>query len=278
MFFGEVFYNFMEGFFAVPGAKWTSAVHKMDARVKVTVVFGFVALTSALNSPLALAAAATFLLLLAVFSRMPACYLLKKLVWIIPFGGIMIVIFPFITPGAPVFELKAGFIALTASDEGVKRAGTLFIRVFSAVLALSILTATTGFRALMDAFRQLRVPPVLVALIEFTVRYMFVLADELQRMRTARAARCFDGGGSLVNRHVIKTIGQLVGVLFVRSWERGERVYSAMLARGYSGQVEAAAGRALCFKDVWAGVLILAFVAGLYLIELGGRIWQISLK
>jgi len=267
----------MEQIFTVPVGR-TSIIHKLDPRVKVVAIFSFVAFTSTMSSLTVLAAAALFVLALAGLSRVPAIYLLKRLVWVVPFGGILVLIFPFITPGAPLFELKAGFVSLAATAEGVNRAGTFFLRVFTAVSALAVLTATTGFRELMNAFRELRAPHVLVALVEFTVRYVFVLADEAQRMRAARRARGFDGGGSLFNRHAVKTIGQLIGVLFIRSWERGERVYNAMLARGYSGQVDRVSGRIPGVRDICAGAVIPIFALSLRFIESGGQIWLILLK
>lgn len=268
----------MENIFFEPAVRQNSIIHKMDSRIKVVAIFSFVALTSTMNYLPFLAAAMAFILILAGVSRLPAAYLAKRLVWIIPFGGILVLIFPFITAGVPVFQIKAGFISLAASDEGIRRACMLFFRVMTAVTALSILTATTGFRELMTAFKELRIPGIMVSLMEFTVRYIFVLLDEVQRMRTARKARGFEGGGSLLNRHAVKTIGQLIGVLFVRSWERGERVYNAMLARGFSGQLGEASGEVPCARDICVGAGILVFILSLRLAEFGGQIWQISLK
>lgn len=256
----------------------SSIIHTLDVRVKVVAICSFVALTSTIKSIPLLGAAVLFLLFLAGIARIPIMDFFKRLIWIIPFGGILVVLFPFITPGSPVFEIKTGLFTLTASGEGINCAVVLFFRVLTAVSALSLLTVTTGFSGLLAAFKQLRVPSLLVSLIEFTFRYMFVLTDELQRMRNARRARCFEGGGSLLNRHVFKTTGQMVGVLFVRSWERGERVYNAMLARGYAGQYRPVTGRSLHIVDLCLGAGILVFALCLRLIEIGGYVWQISLK
>jgi len=255
-----------------------SIIHKLDARVKVVAICSFVALTSTMNTVPLLATAVLFLLFLVGIARVAAWSFCKRLLWMIPFGGMLVVLFPFITPGVPVFEFKTGLFTLTASGEGITRASVLFFRVLAAVSALTLLTATTRFRGLMAAFKELRAPCLLVSLIEFTFRYVFVLTDELQRMRTARRARCFKGGGSLLNRHVFKTTGQLVGVLFIRSWERGERVYNAMLARGYSGEEVPVAGRSLCKRDLCMGAGILIFALSLRLLEIGGQVWQMSLK
>lgn len=238
-------------------------IYKLDARVKVVAIFIFVCLTSTLTAPVLLFAAALFILGLTLFSRLPALFLARRLLWIIPFGGVLVLIFPFIIPGTPVFSLKAGSFALVASEEGVRRAAMLFLRVMTAVTALTALTATTRFRKLMDAFRNLRVPAVMVQLIEFTFRYMYVLSDELQRMRTARRARGFDGGKSLFDRHAFLTIGSIVGTLFVRSLDRAERVYNAMLARGYGWETAEFPAFKPPTRDLCWGAAIVAFALAL---------------
>ena len=75
-------------------------------------------------------------------------------------------------------------------------------------------------------------PWVMVMLLSFMYRYIFLLTDEVMRMKQARDSRNF-GGKRLWQ---IRTIGNMIGTLFIRSYERGERVYVAMLARGFDGQ------------------------------------------
>ena len=79
--------------------------------------------------------------------------------------------------------------------------------------------------------RKLGLPPVLVDTLGFMERYRFVLADELDRMATARRARSF-GRRSTMS---LSLAGGLIGLLFLRAFERAERVHSAMIARGWRG-------------------------------------------
>jgi len=263
-------------FFPVRGP--APLLYRLDPRVKLVAVCTFVALSSTMTALSLLAGAALFVTGLALFSRLPARLLARRLLWIIPFGGILVLIYPFVTPGIPVLTMQLGPLSLIASDEGTERAAMLFLRVLTAVAALSVLTASTRFRELMDALRGLRVPTVLVQLIEFTVRYIYVLQDEVRRMRTARKARCFEEGKSLFDRRAISTTGQLIGVLFMRSLDRGERVYSAMLARGYGGEIAAGRKLSLPVRDLCWGAGIMAFALALRIIEFGGAVWQVSLK
>jgi cobalt/nickel transport system permease protein len=76
-------------------------------------------------------------------------------------------------------------------------------------------------------------PQVMILILSFMYRYIFVLADEVMRVQRARDSRNL--GGSRI--HHLRTFGHMVGTLFIRSYERGERIYAAMLARGFNGQI-----------------------------------------
>jgi cobalt/nickel transport system permease protein len=102
-----------------------------------------------------------------------------------------------------------------------------------ALLIMLVLAATTPFHKLLAALRKLGVPPVLVATLQFMDRYRHVLMDELERMSTARRARTFDRRGSLT----WSLLTGLVGILFLRTFERAERVHGAMVARGWTGVI-----------------------------------------
>jgi cobalt/nickel transport system permease protein len=112
-------------------------------------------------------------------------------------------------------------------------AASILIKNSLALLIMLVLAATTPFHKLLSALRKLRVPPVLVATLQFMDRYRHVLMDELERMSIARRARTFDRGGSLA----WSLLTGLVGMLFLRTFERAERVHGAMVARGWTGVI-----------------------------------------
>ena len=95
------------------------------------------------------------------------------------------------------------------------------------------LAATTPMRHLLGGLGRLGVPAVLVSTLHFMIRYLHVLADELSRMVLARRSRTFRRSGRLD----WGLLTGLIGMLFVRSFERGERVHAAMLARGWDGTI-----------------------------------------
>ncbi len=128
-------------------------------------------------------------------------------------------------------------ISLPAS-QGFERGWTLMVRIlFRSTLAFITvlwLVNVMPFGQLLATLRGLRVPDILTATLAFMYRYIFVLWDELDKMRVARRARTF-GEGKLWFRW--KTSAQLIGMLLIRAMERAERVHGAMCARGWDGKV-----------------------------------------
>ncbi len=132
-----------------------------------------------------------------------------------------------------------GFLTITVAPSRPERATyglavvvlTLLAKDSLAFLATVLFAHVTPFHAILRALRGLRVPLILVATLQFMYRYLFVLADELERMVQARKARTFRRSGQLD----WGLLTGLIGVLFLRSFERAERVHAAMLSRGWDG-------------------------------------------
>lgn len=215
--------------------------HRLDPRVKVVVVIAFI-LSNALlpdGSWLAYAILGLFVLVAARMAQIPFGFLFKRSLLVLPFLLAAVTIM-FTLPGTAVFSFQLGPWTFSATDAGLVRFSSIVVRSWLSVLAAIWLTATTPFPDLMHALRHLHVPQILVAIISFMYRYLFVMADEARRLLRAREARSArlpgqNGGGSLWWR--AKIAGNMVGQLFLRSFERSDRVYNAMLARGYRGQL-----------------------------------------
>jgi cobalt/nickel transport system permease protein len=145
----------------------------------------------------------------------------------------------FTRPEDPLGTLAIGPISVTVSGHGLRLFGTIAAKSWVSVQAALLLAFTTPFHQLVDGLRQLRLPRVMVAIISFMYRYLAVLSDEATRMSRARASRSAvldgrRGGGSI--RWRARVTGSMVGSLFLRSYERGERIYAAMQARGFEGE------------------------------------------
>ena len=153
----------------------------------------------------------------------------------------------FTKPGETLFELTPPLITLTATDAGVAFFATVILKSWLSVTAAVLLTSTTPPFSLLSALRSLKLPAVLVSIVMLMYRYLFVLVDEAQRLMRARAARSAavgaSSGGTIAWR--AKGVGGMAGSLFIRTLDRSERIYLAMLARGYDGQIRLSRQRPL---------------------------------
>lgn len=216
-------------------AELDSPIHRLDPRVKWVAALALVVTIVTLRSWSSLLTAIVGVVLIAWVSRLPVTHILRRLLLILPFAGVAWLLLPFIEPGQMVLRVSVrGLFSLAITYQGLEHAAILSLRAAGAVMVLTILTSTTKFQALVRALRDLKVPSLMVSLLEFTVRYIFVLARELQRMQRARKARGFVPQ-SIFCPHTFRTLGQTIGLLLLRSLDRAERVHQAMLARSLAG-------------------------------------------
>ena len=204
-----------------------SPLHRAPAHLKVVFLVSFMLVVVATPVPwiAAFAAYAGVLAVLVALSGVPAPYLARRMVIETPvllFAALL----PFIATGPTV-----DFLGLSLSRPGLVAGGGLMMKATLGVLASLLLAATTDPRDLLAGLERLRVPSQLVQIMGFMVRYLDVVSDELRRMKTARESRGFTARDP---RHW-PVIGRSAGALFIRSFERGERVHLAMISRGYDG-------------------------------------------
>jgi len=131
-------------------------------------------------------------------------------------------------PGGTVLWQWGGLQVTTA---GTVILGSVVLKVLLSLAMLNLLTLTTPIPDLLHALADLRMPPLLIAILASMYRYLVVLVDEFEAMRRAALSR------NLLSRKQWQrlVVGQMIGSLFIRSYDRGERVYQAMIARGYTG-------------------------------------------
>jgi cobalt/nickel transport system permease protein len=210
-----------------------SFIHRLDPRTKLflsLLLITAIVLTPADSWP----AYGLFLAVILVWlglSHLPPGYVFKRSLVIMPFVLLIAVFVPFFKEGDVAAVINLGSWQITLSDNGLEVFRNVLVRAWLSIITLVILAATTSVSSLLKAMERLKMPSVMVMLLSFMYRYIFVLTDEVLRMKQARDSRNF--GGS--NLWQIKTAGRMIGTLFVRSYERGERVYAAMAARGFDG-------------------------------------------
>jgi cobalt/nickel transport system permease protein len=233
-----------------------SPVHALPAQCKLVALLAFVLIVVATPRTAYWAFGGYALLLLAVTvaARIRPTFVLKRLVVETPVV-VFAILLPFIATG-PRTELL-GF--LPVSEHGLLGAWNVLAKATLGVVASILLGATTDQRELLAGLERLRMPKLLVQIASFMVRYVEVITDQLRRMRVARLSRGFEA------RSVRSwpVLAKSVGALFIRSYERGERVHLAMLSRGYTGQLPATGNQPVAGAQAWTAAAALPVLAAI---------------
>ena len=238
------------------------AVARLDPRVRLTAALAFMLVLAALRTPLPLACALVVGVIAAILARLPFHSTMRRLAEIEGFLALLLVSLPFTMSGAEMFSL----FGFSASREGLEKALTIIVRVNAAVLITAALLSTMGTMRLARAMAGICIPAKIAHLFQLTVRYVAVFHEEYRRLRRAMQARAFRPGS---NRHSWRTLGNLIGMLVVRSAERAERVAWAMKCRGFSGGFPDFEQRRIGAADITFGVLWAALVLALLWLEYG---------
>jgi cobalt/nickel transport system permease protein len=204
-----------------------SPVHRAPAHLKLVALVVFMLLVVATPWAWYPLFAVWLVLLLGVvaMSRVPAGYLARRMLVETPFVLFALAV-PFIAEGP-----RTEVLGLSVSEPGLWAAGALLVKGTLGVLASLTLAATTLPQDVLVGLRRLRMPDLIVQIMGFMLRYLDVVSAELGRMTTAMRSRGCDPRSP---RHW-PVLARSLGALFIRSYERGERVHLAMLARGYDG-------------------------------------------
>ena len=208
-----------------------SPVHRLPPQVKIAAMalFTVIVVITPREEIWAFAGYTLVLAVVAAFARVRPGWLGKRALIEVPFI-ILAVVLPFTEGGEQVT-----WLGLSLSVDGLYGAWNIVIKGTLGVLASLLLAATTTARDLIIGLDRLRCPQVLTQIATFMLRYLDVLAGEARRMRVARISRGYDP------RFLwqVKAYAVGVGALFLRAFERGERVYLAMVSRGYTGRLPA---------------------------------------
>jgi cobalt/nickel transport system permease protein len=204
-----------------------SPVHALPAHCKLLAVLCFVlvVVSTPREAVWAFGLYAVLLGAVAAAARIPAGFLLKRLLIEIPFVAFALLM-PFVVPGE-----HTEVLGISLSVPGLWGAWNILAKGTLGVAASVILASTTELRSLLLGLQRLRLPSLLVQIASFMIRYGDVIADEMRRMAIARRSRGFEARGV---RHW-GVLAKSAGALFIRSYERGERVHLAMVSRGYTG-------------------------------------------
>ncbi|MEU3601178.1 cobalt ECF transporter T component CbiQ [Streptomyces sp. NPDC006798] len=234
-----------------------SPVHALPPHCKLVAVLGFVlvVVSTPRHAVLAFVLYAVLLAAVAAAARLPAATVAKRLLIEAPFVAFAVLL-PFTVPAGPGESVAVAGTEL--SEPGLWGAWNILAKGTLGVAASVLLTATTDIHALLLGLRRLRLPPLLVQIASFMIRYGDLVADDLRRMTIARRSRGFEARGV---RHW-KVLAGTAGALFIRTYERGERVHLAMLSRGGTGTAPlAGAAAAGASRAQWTAAAALPVAA-----------------
>jgi cobalt/nickel transport system permease protein len=230
----------------------TSPIHRLDPRVKI---IGFLSLTIVgVSTPAtelwAFALYFAVLFFLVGLSRLPLSFVLRRTALVLPVVALVALFMPFFHVGdGDSFRVVAG---IRVSEAGLVMMLNVFLKALLGAMSAILLGLTTSFGELIAGLDNLRAPRIFTLIVTFMYRYSFVFIEESRRMRRAMESRNYRGRWLWDAR----IVGHMISSLFLRSYHRGERVYVAMLSRGYDGTMPAAAPPGIRTADI-------AFVAAL---------------
>ncbi len=247
-----------------------SKLHRLDPRVKVVVAVLFI-LSNALLPDGAWAAfglAWLFLLGANALSNLGVDFTFRRSFVALPFA--LAAITAIFSPiGHPLGNWSLGPLVLIPTDYGVIKFISILLRSWLSVQVAILLVAVTRFPDMIHAFEHLRVPSILTTIVAFLYRYLFVLTDEVMRLLRARQSRSAASAGQRSGRSVVwraRVTGSMAGQLFLRSYERSDRIYNAMLARGYDGHLRTLNPHILHPSDWMYGALAILILLSLQVV------------
>jgi cobalt/nickel transport system permease protein len=250
-----------------------SILHKLDARVKVLVTVAYILSNVLLpdGAWLAFGLALVLLVYCNWLSGLGLGFTFKRSFVALPFA-LAAVTAVFAIPGHALAHWHVGMWTLTPTDAGLLRFTSVLVRSWLSVQMAILLVAVTEFPDIIHALGHLHVPSIIVTIIAFLYRYLFVLTDEVMRLLRARQARSAAAPGAKPGGSVwwrAQIAGNMAGQLFLRSYERSDRIYNAMLSRGYTGQLQTMHAQKIETAD-W--LVAAVAIAALIVMQILGRI------
>lgn len=227
--------------------------------LKIAAFGSFILSALAVNALLPLLFMATSLVCMVVATRMDVREFVYRSTFIPAFALIVSLPILFTAGGTEIMGIGGAAFHISISDQGLSKTLVFTSRVWVCVATIVLLTSTTDFMTLTRALKKIKVPGFFVSIIFTTYRYVFLTLHEVYSLLLAKESRTFKRKRTL-NAGTLRFLGNTFASLFVRAYERSERVYLAMVARGYAGMGEgiADAGFRYDLTDVALVALVVA--------------------
>lgn len=217
-----------------------SPIHRLDARVKIVIAFAaIIALVSVPYSPMIYSVGAVFFLFFCLLWGMtklsPVIYL-KRVLAIVPLWGIIIFFQIFLknkyyTTYDVVMSLPFG---INIYAQSIEFAFILLVKFVVCISFIILLSSTTKMHDMLEGGARMGLPAEFALALGMMIRYLFVFGYMYRKISETLKTKCFDAfDRHLPYRYRLRQIGYMIGTMFIRSYEQGERVYTSMLCRGY---------------------------------------------
>lgn len=237
-----------------------SFVHRLDPRIKIIIAILFSIVVAVADRFPVLLLGLFFSICLIAIARLSIKKISYRLLIVNGFIFLLWIFLPFTFPGETLFSLGA----LNASRDGVMYALLITIKSNTIILTSIALLATSSITTLVHALRHLYIPDKLIHLFFFCYRYIYVIYFEYVRLTNAMKIRCFK---PKTNMHTYRTYAYLVGMLLLKSYDRSEGVYKAMLCRGFKGKFWVLDHFSLKKSDMVSGIMMFLYIIGLVILQ-----------
>ena len=212
-------------------ASQDSPIHRLDGRIKLISAIFIIVIAAFSNNIFIPIILEIFLLIVIKIAKLSYIGSFKRIALLLPFGGAIIIFQPFIHPGNVLWS----YSWLTITDTGLNWAILLITRMITSLTSIVILSSTSPMQQIVASFRRLKMPKDLAMILSIMVRFLFVFIDELVAIRKSQKSRNFHIHSKLTPyKWRIKQVGYSIAMMFVKSYEQGERVYKSMISRGFS--------------------------------------------
>jgi len=228
-----------------------SVIHRLDPRVKLLLSFSFLILLVATSNIKLFGMYLGLVTLLVSVSHVPLHFYFKKLLLVTPLAvlfSVFLVISYLVEQGLP-FSIET----ITSNLPIYHRLALLVSKIYLSILVLSLMVASTRFNDLLWGMRKLRMPLIVTTLSKLVYTYIFLFIDELHRTLRAYKSR------TPVRRVPrVKVYGSIAAAILVRSIDRSENIYKAMVSRGFDGEFPEGNFNRLKWLDLAAATFFLA--------------------
>lgn len=244
-------------------------IHRLDARTKLLTALSLIVTAVLIPSRLTWPFAVLLAVLLAamIVTRLPLSTLLSRAAVFAPFILTAVILVPFTRrgDGSVAAAIPLPGTSLPVYREGLIEAKAILLKSSISAFSVLILVSTTRFVLILKAMESLHFPRTLLVVISFLYRYLFLLVGEFKRLTRAAHSRNWRAGRWSLR---MSTAGGIIGSLFLRAYARGERVYLAMLSRGFDGSVQLSDQPAMRARDAATLVFSTAACAALLMASL----------